>query len=75
MYRKFIFNGKVAIRMCAFSDTAPAVKTMDQFAQANDPGYLITPSSTPEPYDQSALFNLWSEKPVIVEYAGDEATE
>ena len=74
MYRKFIFNGKVAIRMCAFSDTAPAVKTMDQFAQANDPGYLITPSSTPEPYDQSALFNLWSEKPVIVEYAGDKHT-
>ena len=74
MYRKFIFDGKVAIRMCAFSDTAPTVKTMDQFAQANDPGYLITPSSTPEPYDQTALFNVWSEKPIVVDYAGEKHT-
>lgn len=74
MYRKFIYNGKVAIRMCAFSDTAPGVKTMDQFAQANDPGYLLTPSSTPAPYDQNPLFNLWSEVPVIVDYAGEKHT-
>lgn len=59
MYRKFIFDGKVAIRMCAFSDTAPATKTIDQFAQANDPGYLLAPSSTPAPYDQNPLFNQW----------------
>lgn len=72
MYRKFIFDGSVAIRMCAFSDTAPASKTIDQYAQANDPGYLLTPSSTPSPYDQSPLFNLWSEVPYTVEYAGEK---
>ena len=73
MYRKFIYDGKVAIRMCAFSDTAPATKTIDQFAQANDPGYLLTPSSTPAPYDQSPLFNQWGanyEVPYTVDFDG-----
>ena len=73
MYRKFIFDGKVVIRMCAFSDTAPATKTIDQFAQANDPGYLLAPSSTPAPYDQSPLFNQWGanyEVPYTVDFDG-----
>jgi hypothetical protein len=73
MYRKFIYDGKVAIRMCAFSDTAPTTKTIDQFAQANDPGYLLTPSSTPAPYDQSPLFNQWGENyevPYTVDFDG-----
>ena len=72
MYRKFIFDGKVVIRMCAFSDTAPSTKTIDQFAQANDPGYLLAPSSTPAPYDQSPLFNLWGEVPYTVELGGEK---
>lgn len=72
MYRKFLFDGKVAIRMCAFSDTAPATKTIDQFAQANDPGYLLTPSSTPAPYDQVPLFNLWGEVPYTVDFNGEK---
>jgi hypothetical protein len=72
MYRKYIFDGKVAIRMCAFSDTAPATKPMDQFAQANDPGYLLTPSSTPAPYDQVPLFNLWGEVPYTVDFNGEK---
>lgn len=71
MYRKFIYNGNVAIRLCSFSDTSPTVKAIDQFAQANDPGYLITPSSTPAPYDVKALFNPWGElHPYTVEYDG-----
>ena len=73
MYRKFIFDGKVVIRMCAFSDTAPTSKTIDQFAQANDPGYLLAPSSTPAPYDQSPLFNQWGanyEVPYTVDFDG-----
>ena len=72
MYRKFIFDGKVVIRMCAFSDTAPSTKTIDQFAQANDPGYLLAPSSTPAPYDQSPLFNQWGEVPYTVELGGEK---
>ena len=72
MYRKFIFDGKVVIRMCAFSDTAPSTKNIDQFAQANDPGYLLAPSSTPAPYDQSPLFNQWGEVPYTVDFNGEK---
>ena len=75
MYRKFLFDGKVAIRMCAFSDTAPATKTIDQFALANDPGYLLAPSSTPAPYDQVPLFNQWGanyEVPYTVDFDGEK---
>ncbi len=72
MYRKFIFDGKVVIRMCAFSDTAPSAKTIDQFAQANDPGYLLAPSSTPAPYDLSPLFNQWGEVPYTVDFGGEK---
>jgi hypothetical protein len=72
MYRKFIFDGKVVIRMCAFSDTAPLTKNIDQFAQANDPGYLLAPSSTPAPYDQSPLFNQWGEVPYTVDFNGEK---
>jgi hypothetical protein len=75
MYRKFIFDGKVVIRMCAFSDTAPTTKTIDQFAQANDPGYLLAPSSTPAPYDQSPLFNQWGanyEVPYTVDFDNEK---
>jgi len=72
MYRKFLSKGEVVLRMCAFNDTAPGKKTIDQFAQANDPGYLLAPSSTPAPYDQSPLFNKWGnyEVPYTVEYGG-----
>jgi hypothetical protein len=72
MYRKFIFDGKVVIRMCAFSDTAPSTKNIDQFAQANDPGYLLAPSSTPAPYDESPLFNQWGEVPYTVDFDGEK---
>jgi len=73
MYRKFIHDGKVAIRMCAFGNSSPEEKTIDQFGLANDPGYRITPSSTPAPYDLKPLFNTWGqnwEVPYTVDYAG-----
>ena len=56
MYRVFLSEGKVAIRMAAFSEENPARSTFDQYAVANDPGYLITPSSTPAPYDSEPMF-------------------
>ena len=56
MYRNFLTEGKVAIRMAAFSENDPARCTSDDYAVANDPGYLITPSSTPEPYNSEPMF-------------------
>lgn len=56
MYRNFLSEGKVAIRMAAFPESDPAKCTSDHYAVANDPGYLMTPSSTPAPYDSELMF-------------------
>ena len=56
MYRQFLNDGKVSIRMAAFPEDDPARFTIDEYAVANDPGYLIVPSSTPAPYDEEPMF-------------------
>lgn len=56
MYRRFLDEGRVAIRLAAFTEEQPGRYTIDDYAIANDPGYLIVPSSTPAPYDEDALF-------------------
>ncbi len=56
MYRNFLSEGKVAIRMATFSEEDPGRRASDDYAVANDPGYLITPSSTPAPYDSEPMF-------------------
>ncbi len=59
MYRKFLNTGKLSIRLVALeNDTA----TYDRSAQVNDPLYLLTPSSTPDPYDKVAMFERWGEE-------------
>ena len=54
MYRLFIQNNSVELRLSAFSD--PRSPRIDRLAKANDPGYLIAPSSTPVSYDQKPMF-------------------
>jgi len=54
MYRLFMKNNSVELRLAAFTD--PKSPRIDRFAKANDPGYLIVPSSTPTPYDQKSMF-------------------
>lgn len=56
MYRHFLDQGTVAIRMMAFTADAPENPVHERMAVPNDPGYLITPSSTPEPYGDSPMF-------------------
>jgi hypothetical protein len=56
MYRRFLDQGRASIRMAAFSDKNPRKCSIDEYAIANDPGYLIVPSSTPAPFDEEALF-------------------
>ena len=54
MYRLFISQNRARLRMAAFDD--PNAPRIDRFAEANDPGYLIVPSSTPSPFDETAMF-------------------
>ena len=39
---------KITIRMAAFVDD---VMKSEQYVRANDPGYLMSNTSTPKPYD------------------------
>lgn len=55
MYRRFLADDRVSIRMASFTgDSSKPV--LDHAARANDPGYLIVPSSTPDPFDKQPMF-------------------
>jgi hypothetical protein len=60
MYRKFLENKKVVIRMVAFDIDAPTYIMVDKFAQPNDPGYLMKKTSCPAPFKDTAMFKPWS---------------
>ncbi len=60
MYRKFLASGKVTIRMATFDWNNIAGGALnDRKAVANDPLYLITPSSTDAPFDAEPMFEPW----------------
>lgn len=59
MYRKFIHEGKVDIRLVALQDGTPSI---DRRARVNDPLYLMAPSSAPAPFDNQPMFQRWGEK-------------
>lgn len=56
MYRRFLDEARASIRLVAFGEDDPKRPTIDEYAVANDPGYLIAPSSTPSPYDEEPMF-------------------
>lgn len=62
MYRTFLQSGEVKIRLVAFSENRPQNLTIERYARANDPGYLMTGTSTPAPYDHIPLFEPWGGK-------------
>lgn len=62
MYRRFLYNGDVTIRMAAFNLNDPGHPTRNMYAEVNDPLYLMTPSSAPAPYDQEAMFQQDGER-------------
>ena len=60
MYRKFLVEGKVTISLIEFDKSNPKQKKT-RGAIPNDPGYLMTPSSTPKPYDTTPMFKKFGE--------------
>ncbi|MEV0946534.1 ATP-binding protein [Rhodococcus sp. NPDC049939] len=56
MYRLYLEEGKVTIRLAAFDTEDMSRATTERYAQVNDPLYLMEPSSTPAPYDKTAMF-------------------
>ena len=59
IYRYFIYNEKVKIRLVSFGDNGT---TTDEYAQANDPMYLLHPTSTPKPFDNQPMFQQWGDE-------------
>ena len=56
IYRHFIHDGRVHIRMASFVEDRSNQIGEDRLVKVNDPIYLKIPSSTPSPYDQEAMF-------------------
>lgn len=68
IYRRFIDAGEVDIHLVAISD---GDTVFDQKAKANDPLYLMAPTSTPAPYGDAPMFQRWGE----VDHQFDVAAE
>jgi hypothetical protein len=61
MYRKFLDEGQVSIRMLAFDLENSSNEVIEKYALPNDPGYLIANTSCPEPFDNKPMFQPWEE--------------
>jgi hypothetical protein len=59
MYRKFIDNKKVGIRLAQFDFDQPLSTIKEQWALPNDPGYLMQNTSCPAPFNTKAMFDQW----------------
>lgn len=57
IYRKFIDQGKVEIRLKVLCDG----DVSERVAVANDPLYLMAPTSTPAPFADQPMFQRWGE--------------
>ena len=70
MYRKFIDDGRMAIRLLALEDEKP---TFDQYVRVNDPLYLMKDSSTPAPFDNEPMFQRWGDEDEVFPIQYDDA--
>ncbi|ADE13301.1 hypothetical protein Nhal_0081 [Nitrosococcus halophilus Nc 4] len=59
MYRKFINEGKADIRLVALEANEIS---FNQRVRANDPLYLMTSTSTPAPFNNKPMFQIWGEQ-------------
>lgn len=59
MYRKFLDNSEVEIRMLAFDVDALIPIGNERKALPNDPGYLMAKTSCPKPFDKTPMFQPW----------------
>ena len=59
MYRKFIDDGRLTIRLLALLKDET---TFDKPVRVNDPLYLMRRSSTPGPFDVEPMFQSWGDQ-------------
>lgn len=56
MYRGWLDSGEVRIRMKSFMKEDPATAVAERDAKPNDPMYLMSNTSCPEPFDSRPMF-------------------
>lgn len=56
MYRKFLHDSSVKIKMVSFDWEDPENNLNEVYAKPNDPGYLMSNTSCPPPYDKTPMF-------------------
>lgn len=75
IYRKFLEHKKIKIRMISFDGKTNEI-AIDKMLYPNDPLYLMEPSSTPTPWDKTAMFQTdgsrWEVKTPIADANGKE---
>ena len=74
MYRKFIVEDGVTIKLVSFDWDSPEDSKQVQTALANDPGYMMAKTSCPAPYDKTPMFEGYGNYEVQfnIEYRGEE---
>lgn len=72
MYRKFIDDGRLSIRLLALLEGEDE-PTFDEPVRVNDPLYLMRNSSTPPPFDTEPMFQPWGEADEVfsINYDGE----
>ena len=73
MYRKFIDDGRLSIRLLALHEGG-SDPTFDEPVRVNDPLYLTRHSSTPGPFDSEPMFERWGEQDEKFSIDYDDAT-
>lgn len=71
MYRKFIDDGRLSIRLLALLDGEDEL-TFDEPVRVNDPLYLMRNSSTPAPFNIEPMFQPWGDADEVfsIDYDG-----
>ena len=71
MYRKFIDDGRLSIRLLALLEGEDE-STFDEPVRVNDPLYLMRNSSTPAPFNTEPMFQPWGDADEVfsIDYDG-----
>ncbi len=77
IYRRYLNDNSVRIRMAAYRNTDLNKPTFEHFAKPNDPLYLMANTTCPKPFSKIPMFEPWGDhprQPITVEFAGEKHT-
>lgn len=75
IYRHFLNDGSVVIRLASFLASDPSTSFVDKFALPNDPLYLMAPTDTPAPFGTKPMFESYGENwevPITIRFKGED---